>query len=45
MVVVTEGVARGEEFNLAAESSAPVANESIDASTVSVIAKEGAVII
>ncbi|MCL3850478.1 hypothetical protein M1P97_04115 [Parabacteroides sp. GYB001] len=45
VVVVTEGVARGEEFNLAAESSAPVANESIDASTVSVIAKEGAVII
>ena len=45
VVVVTEGVARGEEFNLAAESSAPVANESIDASAVSVIAKEGAVIV
>ena len=45
VVVVTEGVARGEEFNLAAESSAPVANENIDASTVSVIAKEGAVIV
>ena len=45
VVVVTEGIAKGEEFNLAAESSAPVANESIDASAVSVIAKEGAVII
>jgi hypothetical protein len=45
VVVVTEGVAKGEEFNLTAEESAPTANEGINASEVSVITKEGAVII
>ena len=46
VVVVTEGYARGEEFNLAAETSDPTANESIEAnSAVSVTATDGAVVI
>ena len=45
VVVVTEGVARGEEFNLAAESSAPTANDGISTSEVSVIAGSGIVTI
>ena len=45
VVVVTEGVAKGEEFNLAAEHSIPTANEGINASEVSVIASEGEVTI
>ena len=45
VVVVTEGIAKGEEFNLAAESSAPVSNEDINASSVEVIAGNGIVTI
>ena len=45
VVVITEGIAKGEEFNLAAESSAPVSNEDINASSVEVIAGNGIVTI
>ena len=46
VVVVTEGYARGEEFNLAAETSDPTANETITAEgAVSVVATDGAVTI
>lgn len=45
VVVVTEGIAKGEEFNLAAESSAPTANDNISASEVSVVAGKGFVTI
>ena len=46
VVVITEGYARGEEFNLAAETSDPTANETITAEgAVSVVATDGAVTI
>lgn len=45
VVVVTEGIARGEEFNLAAEKSAPTANEGISTSEVSIVAGNGVVMI
>ena len=45
VVVVTEGIAKGEEFNLAAESSAPTANDNISASEISVVAGKGFVTI
>ena len=47
VVVVVPGYARGEEFNLAAETRVPTANEEISAenSAVSVVATDGAVII
>ena len=46
VVVVTEGYARGEEFNLTAETSDPTANETITAEgAVSVVATDGAVTI
>ena len=45
VVVITEGIAKGEEFNLAAESSAPVSNEDINTSSVEVIAGNGIVTI
>ena len=45
VVVVTEGIAKGEEFNLAAESSTPTANDNISASEVSVVAGNGIVTI
>ena len=45
VVVVTSTYADGEEFSLEAEESAPTANDNINASEVSVIAKEGEVII
>ena len=45
VVVITEGIAKGEEFNLAAESSNPTANDAISATEVSVIATDGAVIV
>lgn len=45
VVVVTEGIARGEEFNLATEHSAPTASEAISTSEVSVVAGKGAVTI
>ena len=45
VVVVAKGYEAGDKFDLAAEHSNPVANEGINASEVSVIATEGAVII
>ena len=45
VVVVTSTYADGEEFSLEAEESALTANDNINASEVSVIAKEGEVII
>ncbi len=46
VVVITEGYAKGEEFNLAAEESDPTANETIAAEgAVSVTAVDGAVVI
>ena len=46
VVVVTEGYAKGEEFNLAAEESNPTANETIAAEgAISVTATDGAVVI
>ena len=45
VVVVAKGYEAGDKFDLAAEHSNPTANEGINASEVSVIAKEGAVII
>ena len=45
VVVVAKGYEAGDKFDLAAEHSNPVANEGINASGVSVIATEGAVII
>ena len=46
VVVVTDAYDKGEEFNLAAETSDPTANESIEAnSAVSVTATDGAVVI
>ena len=47
VVVVVPGYARGEEFNLAAETRVPTANEEISAenSAVSVVATDGAVTI
>ena len=47
VVVVVPGYARGEEFNLAAETRVPTANEEISAenAAVSVVATDGAVII
>ena len=45
VVVVAKGYEAGDKFDLAAESSAPVANENINASEVTVIAGEGTVTI
>ena len=45
VVVVAKGYEAGDKFDLAAESSAPVANENINASEVTVIAGEGSVTI
>ena len=45
VVVVAKGYEAGDKFDLAAEHSNPVANESINASSVSVIANEGYVTI
>ena len=45
VVVVAKGYAAGDQFDLAAEKSAPVANEGINASEVSVIAGNGIVTI
>ena len=47
VVVVVPGYARGEEFNLAAETRVPTANEEISAenAAVSVVATDGAVVI
>ena len=45
VVVVTEGVAKGEEFNLAAEHSNPTANDAINATSFSVKTIDGAVVI
>ncbi|MFV0584396.1 MAG: DUF6383 domain-containing protein [Parabacteroides gordonii] len=45
VVVVTKGYSKGEKFDLTAEHSIPTANEDLNASEVSVIAKEGAVVI
>lgn len=45
VVVVAKGYAAGDQFDLAAEKSAPVANEGINASKVTVIAGEGSVTI
>ena len=44
-VVVVNAIENGDTFNLEADHSAPTANEGINASEVSVIAKEGAVVI
>ena len=45
VVVVAKGYEAGDKFDLATESSAPVANENINASEVTVIAGEGTVTI
>ncbi|WP_222705877.1 DUF6383 domain-containing protein, partial [Parabacteroides gordonii] len=45
VVVVAEGYEAGDKFDLAAEHSNPTANEGINTSEVSVIAKEGEVVI
>ena len=45
VVVVTDSYTNAEEFCLTAEASAPTANEGINTSEVSVIAKEGEVVI
>ena len=45
VVVVTEGYAKGEEFNLAAEKSDPTANEAISAGNVVVAGTNGAVVV
>ena len=45
VVVVANGYEAGDKFDLAAEHSNPTANEGINASEVSVIAKEGEVVI
>ncbi|WP_028729787.1 DUF6383 domain-containing protein [Parabacteroides gordonii] len=45
VVVVADGYEAGDKFDLAAEHSNPTANEGINTSEVSVIAKEGEVVI
>ena len=45
VVVVVNGLDKGEEFNLAAESSNPTANESINTSSVVVAGVDGAVVV
>ena len=45
VVVVVNGLDKGEEFNLAAESSNPTANESINTSSVVVAGVNGAVVV
>ncbi|KKB45787.1 hypothetical protein HMPREF1212_04943 [Parabacteroides sp. HGS0025] len=45
VVVVAKGYEAGDKFDLAAEHSIPTANEGINTSEVSVIAKEGEVVI